>query len=86
MKILRGLKNSNGDNLSPFQNKIFQLFTVCKQLKMKYLENNKSNVWTFFETHRHIEHIVFDVFFIRKTSKYLCVLCVYVFQKISIRY
>ena len=42
MKILRGPKNSNGDNLSPFKNKIFQSFTNCKQLKMKHLENNKS--------------------------------------------
>ena len=32
---------------------------------------------TFFETHRHIEHIDFNLFFFKK----LCVLCVYVFQK-----
>ena len=31
---------------------------------------------TLFETHRHIEHIVFLVFYLKK----LCVLCVYVFQ------
>ena len=34
----------------------------------------------FFETHRHIGHIVFDVFKKKKRQK-LCVLCVYVFQK-----
>ena len=39
----------------------------------------RTHYMTFFETHRHIVHIAFDVFFFKK----LCVLCVYVFQKKS---
>ena len=37
---------------------------------------------TFFETHRHIEHIDFMI----KIHLKLCVLCVYVFQKKIIQY
>ena len=35
----------------------------------------------FFETHRHIEHIVFIIKICLKICLKLCVLCVYVFQK-----